>query len=68
MRGQDGPPEDVPRMECAEPWCSVCENDLEHDGESYRCEKCNVYWPPAAWDGDPATHDLETGERLWGTE
>lgn len=58
---RDAPPELYHRA----PDCSICGEEVSHDGDSYYCEHCNAYWPDpvgeGAWNNDdveqcPSTH------------
>ena len=46
------------------PDCSICGEEVSHDGDSYYCEHCNAYWPDPVGEGEwsddtkqcPSTH------------
>ena len=46
----------APALYWRSPDCSVCGEETSHDGDSFYCEHCNVYWPDEP-DGEGAWHN-----------
>ena len=50
------------------PDCSICGEEVSHDGDSFYCEHCNVYWPDphgeGAWNNDDTEQCASTHQPL----
>lgn len=41
----------APELYHRSPDCSVCGEEVNHDGDSFHCEHCNAYWPDPHGEG-----------------
>lgn len=55
----------APELYFPYPDCSVCGESTSHDGDSFFCEHCDIYWPDSGGEGEwydekaeqcPSTH------------
>jgi hypothetical protein len=57
-----------PALHHRSPDCSICGEEVSHDGDSFYCEHCNAYWPEdsddGAWNNDTAEQCASTHQPL----
>ncbi|GAA4915631.1 hypothetical protein [Nesterenkonia rhizosphaerae] len=46
----------LPTLSWNYPTCTGCWEEVSHDGDSFRCQRCKVSWSSDATDGDTADH------------
>lgn len=56
-------PDPIPDLEFRPPCCSLCHEELVHDGDGWNCSTCGVNWPNDGMNGEPVLQVSWTCDR-----